>query len=148
MDITVTFNNGRWFTNPDPAIVRVGTKVRWIVQASELTNRNLVWKVSFKSAPPFGEEFAVLKVCTEPRERHRRGNSEADGRQMPVFGDNAVVLHRGATESHTAERHGNFKYDLSVEDASSGERIGEDDPMLIVVRRITILGDRGDLIVV
>ena len=52
------------------------------------------------------------------------------------LGEDAAVTHRGVTESHSADRPGDFKYDLSVEDASTGKQIGEDDPWLIVVRGV------------
>lgn len=78
----------------------------------------------------------VLKTFTEPVGWRQRSDLNMDALQKLNLGEDAAVTHRGVTESHSANRPGDFKYDLSVEDAATGERIGEDDPWLIVVRGV------------
>lgn len=136
MDITVTFQNGRWVTDPSPAIVAVGTSVRWILRAPEQRSRSLRWMVKFGSSLPFGQNYSTLEVTTQLVERRERDGRNLEVLQQLGLADDADMDHRGVTQPHTAEKPGDFKYDLVVEDASTGERIGDDDPWLIVVRGV------------
>jgi hypothetical protein len=133
MDIKVTYHSGRWVTDPSPAIVVVGTRVRWIFRTPGLPDRSLLWKVTFGGRLPFGREHAVLKVQTRREEYRERVNYDEQTLQRLELPQDANVIHRGETETQPAERAGQFKYDLSVSDAMSGELIGDDDPWLVVV---------------
>lgn len=136
MDITVTYKNGKWTTDPSPAIVAVGTRVRWILRAPDLENRKLVWKVSFPALRPFDEEPSTLKVMTRVAERWQRSEINMEVIKMLNLEDEVVLSHRGVTEIQAADRPGEFKYDLSVEDGETGKQISDDDPWLIVVRGV------------
>jgi hypothetical protein len=136
MDITVTFHNGRWVTDPNPAIVAVGTRVRWIFRATELQNRTLLWEIHFRFDEPFGPDRETLRVKTEVVDRRQRGDRGDDILRRLDLSEDAAVNHRGVTEAQPADRPGDYKYDLRVRDAESGEAIGDDDPWLVVVRGI------------
>ena len=136
MDITVTFNNGRWVTDPSPAIVAVGTKVRWILRAPEQETRTLLWKVSFVGNFPFGEQHETLKIKTQKADRRQQSDNAFEFLRQLNLDEDVWLNHRGITETQFANRPGEFKYDLIVQDAETGERIGDDDPWLIVVRGV------------
>lgn len=136
MDITVTYKNGKWTTDPNPAIVAVGTKVRWILRAPELENRILVWKVSFHGRWSFGQEDSILKARTQATDRRKRVKIDMEVLELLNLTEDVALTHRGATEAQSADLTGEFKYDLSVEDGETGEQIGEDDPWLVVVRGV------------
>ena len=136
MDITVTFKNGRRVTDPIPAIVAVGTKVRWILRAPELETRTLLWKVAFTARLPFGEDQATLEAKTQFADRRERVNRDLEFLRQLNLDEDAELNHRGVTEAQHADRPGEFKYDLIVQDATTGEHIGDDDPWLIVVRGV------------
>jgi hypothetical protein len=136
MDITVTFKNGRWVTDPNPAIVAVGTSVRWILRAPEQETRALLWKVSFRHPLPFGDDYEALEVKTELVDRRHRAHLDLELVLRLNLEEDAELNHRGVTEAVSADRTGEFKYDLLVQDAVTEERIGNDDPWLIVVRGV------------
>jgi hypothetical protein len=136
MDITVTFQNGHWVTDPNPAIVAVGTHVRWIVRATELQTRTLLWEIDFRIRAPFGPESRTLKVKTQVVDRRERDGIEEDIlRRLDLEGD-AAFDHRGVTPALPADHPGDYKYDLRVRDAETEKVIGEDDPWIVVVRGI------------
>jgi hypothetical protein len=136
MDIVVTFMNGRWVTDPNPAIVSVGTDVRWIFRAPRQENRTLLWKVEFTARLPFGEEHATLETMTRFSDRSGLATPDIEHLRRLGLDEDAELNHRGATKSQPASQPGEFKYDLIVQDAITGERIGDDDPWLIVVRGV------------
>jgi hypothetical protein len=136
MDITVTFDNGHWVTDPNPAIVTVGTRVRWVLRATELQNRALLWEIDFRIGVPFGREYETLRVKTEVVNRRERATSDEDVLRRLDLSEEAAVNHRGLTQTLPADRPGDYKYDLRVRDAETGETIGDDDPWLVVVRGI------------
>jgi hypothetical protein len=43
-----------------------------------------------------------------------------------------IADHQAATDALRADEPGDYKYGVRVEDAESGEVIGDDDPVLIV----------------
>jgi hypothetical protein len=133
MDITVTFQDERWFTDPSPAIVAVGTRVRWVLLAPKQRSRALLWKVHFGENLPFGEDHRTLEVETQYVDVRQQADIDQEILRRLNLPENAAVIHRGVTETNFAERPGDFKYDLSVQDAITGERIGDDDPWLIVI---------------
>jgi len=138
MDITVTFINGRWETDPSPAIVAVGTRVRWILRAPELEARSLFWKVHFGDRPPFGENYRTLEVRTQFTDVRRRRAMDQEILRSLGLSEELGVAHRGVTQSHAAEKPGDYKYDLELRNAATGEKIGDDDPWLFVVRGVPI----------
>jgi hypothetical protein len=144
MDITVTFQNAHWDTDPSPAIVAINTRVRWILRAPDLQTRTLLWRVHFRQRSPFGEAVRTLEATTRYNEIRQRREIDEEVLRSLDFLEDGVFAHRGATQSHVAERPGDYKYDLSVQDASTGEPIGDDDPMLYVVRGI--LRPRGFIV--
>jgi hypothetical protein len=141
MDITITFHNGRWLTDPNPAIVVVGTGVRWIFQAPVLQTSALLWKVHFAQRMPFGENFRTLEVNTQRAEPSQPREIVAETLASFELPEYLAFQHRGTTRSHVADDPGDYKYDLSIENASSGELLGEDDPTLYVVRGIIVYPD-------
>jgi hypothetical protein len=136
MDITVTFENGRWVTDPNPAIVAVGTRVRWIVRATEQQTRTLLWEIDFGIGAPFGPDSEILRVKTQVVDRHERGERDQDILRQLDLEEDAAVSHRGVTAPQPADHPGDYKYDLRVRDAETKEVIGEDDPWIVVVRGI------------
>jgi hypothetical protein len=136
MDITVTFNGGRWVTDPSLAIVAIGTEVRWIFRSPDQETRALVWRVSFKALNPFGEGGEALEVRTRSAESQRWVSRDFEFLRQLGLEEDAALIHRGVTDAKLAGQTGEFKYDLSVHDAETGEIIGEDDPWLIVVRGV------------
>ena len=78
----------------------------------------------------------MLKVETRRGEYQERINYDEETLRRLDLPPDAIVTHQGETETQPAERPGRFKYDLSVQDANSGEPIGDDDPWLVVVRQI------------
>lgn len=140
MDITVTFHNGRWVTDPSPAIVRVRTRVRWVFRTPNLQNQTLLWKVSFRKRLPFDGEHSTLEVTTEPTDHLERAVYDRETLRDLNLPEDAPITHRGETKTQTADSPGQYKYDLSVQDAVSEETIGDDDPWLIVVRELHPLG--------
>ena len=136
MDITVTFKNDRWVTDPSPAIVAVGTKVRWILRAPDLEKRALLWKVVFTAGLPFGEEHATLEAKTQFADHRQQVNRDLEFLRQLKLDEEAQLNHRGVTEAQSADLPGEFKYDLIVQDAMTREQIGDDDPWLIVVRGV------------
>jgi hypothetical protein len=110
--------------------------VRWILRAPEQETRALLWKVSFEHRLPFGEGHATLEVKTELVDRRERANLDLEFVRQLNLEEDAELNHRGVTEALLAGRTGEFKYDLLVQDAVTEERIGNDDPWLIVVRGV------------
>jgi len=127
------------------AIIAVGYKVnseravqfrKWILRAPELETRALRWKVAFTARLPFGEENATLEAKTQFADRRQRANLDLEFLRQLSLGEESELNHRGVTEAQSADRPGEFKYDLIVQDAITGEHIGDDDPWLIVVRGV------------
>lgn len=146
MDITVTFENGRWVTDPDPAIVAVGTLVRWVLRAPELNMpERLLWQVHFRERRPFGQESRTLEVTTQLIDPRAFRETSGDVLGSLSLSEDVAFAHRGVTQPQLAERPGDYKYDLSVQDASTGEQIGDDDPMLFVVRGFALIGPPFEL---
>jgi hypothetical protein len=141
MDITVTFDNGRWITDPSPALVAVGTRVRWILRAPEIQTQLLLWKVHFKDSLPFGENYQILEVKTQFSGARQRRAMDREILQSLGLSEDTGFNHRGVTQYHSAEKPGEYKYDLSVQDAATGERIGDDDPFLYVLRGVMMPTD-------
>ena len=140
MNITVTFQNGLWVTDPSPAIVAIKTEVRWILRAPELANRLLRWEIRFAKSFPFGSDFRSLVVTTQrvsPLDRQMRSSAQNLFDSL-YLSDDVLVDHRGATKAHSADLAGDYKYDLSVRDAETNEAIGNDDPWLYVVTSIVL----------
>jgi hypothetical protein len=138
MDITITFEDDRWTTDPNPAIVVAGTKVRFVVRTKRSPIRRLEWTIDFKGSSPFKEH--VWRINTEdsnlgdensPRSRNLRGVLD-----VPASRDDIEYDHRGASPPSETTEPGDYKYDLSVENAANGSTIGHEDPILIVLRRL------------
>jgi hypothetical protein len=138
MDIIITFHNGLWLTNPSPAIVAINTSVRWIVRAPGLATRALLWKVHFGQSLPFGEELRTLEVRTEYSTLRQPDEIDRGALMSLGLSENLALTHQGSTQGHVADRPGDYKYDLSVQDANTGEALGDDDPMLYVVSGIQV----------
>jgi hypothetical protein len=98
--------------------------------------RTLLWKVSFQDRIPFGKENAPLEVKTQLVDLRQRTDKDHEVYRLLNLSEEAEVSHRGITAIQSADRPGDFKYDLSVEDADTGRKLGDDDPWLIVVRGI------------
>jgi hypothetical protein len=138
MDVTITFENGRWRVDPDPAIVVAGTKVRFVVRTKRSNIRSLDWIIDFKGRSPFiGNTTWRIKT----RDSHFGDESSAQSRDLrgvinePASRDDIAYDHRGASAPAGAAEPGDYKYDLRVENAANGETIGQEDPILIVLRK-------------
>ena len=137
MDIRVTFLNGRWITEPSSAIVEVYTPVRWILRAPELRTQSLLWLVHFGHGAPFREGSSTLEVRTNFLNTERQELDQISRLDLP---NDLSLNHVGATGTYVAESPGDYKYDLRLQDAVTGELIGDDDPTLHVVRVFRLPG--------
>jgi hypothetical protein len=133
MDITITFENGRWTTDPNPAIVLVGTKVRFVVRTKRSPTKKLEWAIDFKSKSPF-KETAIWRIKTENSNLgHENSLQRRDLRGVlndPASRDDIEYDHRGASAPAETTEPGDYKYDLRVENAANGETVGTEDPNL------------------
>jgi hypothetical protein len=136
MDITITFLDGRWNTDPNPAIVLVGTKVRFVVRTKRSPIKNLEWTIDFKGRSPF-KDNATWRITTKdsnlgsdnsPQNRDLRGVLND-----PASRDDIEYDHRGASAPSETTEPGDYKYDLRVENAATGRTVGQEDPILIVL---------------
>ncbi len=136
MDITVTFQNGKWVTDPNPAIVLVGTKIRWIIRAPKSEVQKLRWSILFRQGSPFSDQQFIV----ETRNTELQSGDRQISREVKELLDDLAVTeevlfdHRGTTQPTDAKEAGNYKYDLRVENADTEEIVGEDDPFLFVLR--------------
>jgi len=140
MDITVTFDKGRWITDPQMAIVMRGTKVRWIFRAPTLETPSLRWMIKFPGRKPFREPEEKLAVYTK-NTNFGTGKGEQFYNYFTAveqlgLEDELRVNHRGATQPISMDEPGDYKYDLRVLAHESDELIGEEDPFLFVVSPI------------
>jgi len=113
MRIVVNFSPGQWAVDPNPARVRVGEPIEWILRSH---NRQLpellVWTVYFNRTSPFGLVISRFTVTTV-------GSASADHLVFvgPVY----------------AAVPGDHKYGVRVQDAISQRIEADDDPVLIVI---------------
>ena len=137
MDITITYHEGRWKTDPNPAIVMVGTRVRWIIRAPTSQWRRLRWVIRFGQFSPFGDQHELV---VETNNTGLGGADNGRTRELSrLFEDLRITEelsfdHRGVTEAVTTESPGQFKYDLLVADTETDELLDEEDPILVVLR--------------
>lgn len=136
MDIVVTYHDGKWVTDPSPAIVLVGTRIRWVFRTPDLEGRSLQWSIIFKENKPFGDEVENLVVKTNTLERQGRETYDDETLRQLDLPPGTKDAHRGETEVRPAGRPGEFKYDLRLQDARNQRVIGDDDPWLIVIKGI------------
>jgi hypothetical protein len=137
MDITITFDSGRWIADPNPAIVTLGTHVRFVVRASRSDARDLRWVVSFQRGSPFRErrQWTVETRNTGLGTGVNRLPQEAAG-LLEALNISAEVAfdHRAVTEPASADEPGEYKYDLRVDDPDTNQIVSEEDPLLVVLR--------------
>jgi len=121
--IQVDFGDGKWCISPDPCRVEVNTPLLWHLRCRRTSIARLRWTLYFNSGTPFFEWHhqpqSHFLVTTELQ------NSGIDTKD---FGD-----HAGAVGPLIPSEPGTYKYGLRLEDAESGEPIGDDDPQLIIV---------------
>lgn len=135
MDINITFIEGKWVTDPNPAIVTLGTKIRWVFRSARLPAETLAWRVRFSETPPFGDKARQLLA----KSRNFRGRTRVNRRLIETLlrelgmETELLIDHFAMTEEFTAEQPGEFKYDLEVEDADTEEILGDEDPYLYVL---------------
>ena len=136
MDITITFQEGEWVTEPNPAIVVIGTKVRWIFRAPKINIRHLRWTVKFLEKSPFQDRSSFTIETNNTYLGQRLTSLRQDfARFLDELGmtEEEAVDHRGTTPPVPVELPDDYKYSLEVKDADTEEPIGEEDPRLIVV---------------
>jgi hypothetical protein len=139
MDIAITFQEGKWFTDPNPAFVIPGTQIRWIVRFPRTETAQLRWIIDFRGNAPFPTEEGRLIVVTTNTGLGRAlvQISEVVALSLKQLGISEEILvdHRGETPPVTAEKPGEYKYDLHLIDAETGKPVGDDDPLLYVITR-------------
>jgi hypothetical protein len=144
MDINVTFENGKWITDPQFAIVMRGTKVRWIFRAPTLEVESLRWQVKFHRRKPFeGREDNLAVNTRNTYFGSRRGEQFYNyftAIEQLGYGEELLVNHRGMTPLISADEPGDYKYDLRVADAKTERSLGDEDPWLFVVSPIFAAG--------
>lgn len=109
MDIYVEYQNSNWSIKPDPATVKLGEKVTWLLSWPNSPKRLVRWTVYFG---PFRE--LDLQTTT--------GNPTSVGN----------TNHSGVIGPFVAEDPGEYKYGISVMDAETDVDIDDEDPKLIV----------------
>lgn len=119
MDIQVTFDGRVWKVAPDPAKVRVGTVVRWLMMGKNCPYPRLRWTVYFHHGTPFRPWRTCFTVSSEV-EMPSDTPSEPEGE------------HTGIAEAGPVTQQGEYKYAVMVENPEDGTTLGNDDPRLIV----------------
>ena len=109
MNILVKYQNKTWSIDPDPATVKRGEKVTWLLSWPNSATRLVRWTVYFG---PFRE--LDLQTTT--------------GSPTPAGNTN----HLGVIGPFVAEEPGDYKYGISVADAETDADIDHEDPKLIV----------------
>jgi hypothetical protein len=110
---------------PDPAIVSIGEDIAWALffdgpEQSFGRGRHwdvpLQWRIYFSSANPFGD-------------RSRGVWTQTTARLQP---DDNTRAPRGILAAAPAQEPGDYKYGVRISNARTGERLSDDDPLLIV----------------
>jgi hypothetical protein len=134
VNITVTFEDGKWTVDPDPADVNVGTRITWLVRVKRSSVSLQRWTVYFDHGTPFrkADRIAVTTRNTQLGAILIRDASARDALKQAGVPTDVIVDHQGVIGPVSAEEPGDYKYGVRLEDAESGEKIGDDDPRLIV----------------
>jgi hypothetical protein len=141
VDIIVTFEEGRFRVEPNPAIAPIGTPIFWLFRSLHLSVPRALWVVYFRDRWPF--RFAVtfpenrrwLQVATinsklgeitlkDPGILDRLRNLGIDSRDL--------ANHSGSIGPAVPEEEGEYKYGVRAIDLEAGKDIGDDDPFLII----------------
>jgi len=152
MEINITFRDGEWLIQPDPATVKVGESITWIVRAERSAVRRLRWTIYFDHGVPFLERpwmvipmdpvplnaslrlsLSTITLNTGMSSILERDSGLARRLQSLTQEGQAIPDHGGATEPITTERPGTYKYGVKLENVENGELLGDDDPTLFVV---------------
>src|SRR5712691_1259000 len=99
--------------NPDPARVRVGAAVHWVLRFGGGFIEAIKWEVYFRERTPFHTQVMSYTTKSQPNRSGLQG-------------------HDGTISAGTAERPGDYKYGVRVSNGQTGEKITDDDPWLIV----------------
>lgn len=128
MDITVDFDDYRWSISPDPAEVRIGTPIFWIVRSKRSPFARLTWKIYFNHGTPFrgGVPGPFLVVTIN---RHPKGELL----RIPGLRLTQAPDHEGAVGPVLPTEPGDYKYGVEVRNAETDEAISNDDPKLVVL---------------
>lgn len=111
MRISVEFDANRGFSYPMYAKVKSGNVVSWNFRSISFLPRWLRWTIYFPYDNPFkGSEPQIITAETI------RGGSR----------------HIGRTATFIAVEPGEYKYGIKLQEAESGETLGDDDPYLLV----------------
>ena len=115
MQITVLFEGRTLKIEPDPAYVRIGEPVDWVVRYLGGPFPKLMWTVYFDHGVPFP-----------------RGTRQFTVKTSAVSVTEAQVRHEGLVEGGEPEDEGEYKYGVRIADQKSGFKVADDDPYLIV----------------
>jgi hypothetical protein len=133
VDITIVFKDGKWTVHPDPATVKVGTPITWLVRMRSSLVPLLRWIVYFDHGSPF--KFNRLRVATRNTELGTaliRDGGARDALKNAGVSTDEIADHDGVIGPISPEEPGDYKYGVRLENAETGERMGDDDPRLIV----------------
>jgi len=114
MRITVVFNGSKFFVEPNPAVVASGSPVEWLLYYDGVQARQVRWILAFPSGSPFAGSPSKFDTVAPPPDPAAGGPSEANIDPGPPI------------------RDGFYKYEIRVEDATTGKDLGNDDPYLII----------------
>ena len=117
MKIRVEYDGHKWFISPDPAIVSIGTPIEWEFVTRGAPFPQMRWTVYFKLSP-FGIAGSRFSVTT-----FRTG---------PPSAPHGVINHQGTVGPVAPVQAGDYKYGVKVEDPTTNQPLGDDDPRLIV----------------
>jgi hypothetical protein len=112
MTIVVVFNGSRFFIEPNPAVVASGSPLDWLLYYDGHQTLRIRWTLSFPSGSPFKATMLSAIASAPPLTVPRPSEAKIDA-GLPMT-------------------DGCYKYDVEVEDASTGNKLGKDDPYLIV----------------
>ena len=148
MDINVLLQDGLWVTEPNPTVVFVGTKIRWVFKVRQIERPTLAWTIKFRYSPfipgrrGFGSRENSEEISVKSRFTGLGSDHAAADRFLSVAGfltdagsgsNDFLFDHYAVTPAHTAQEEGQYKYDLSVKDAETEEPLSDEDPILVVI---------------
>lgn len=121
MEIWIDFADGEWRTSPDPAEVASGTQIRWRFRGDGLTAQQVRWTIYFRLGHPFnfGDGDAAMPDA--------RLDFATETLRFPDG------QHLGTSPIVTADKEGQYKYGVRLNDLDQNTELGDDDPFLIVV---------------
>lgn len=120
MEIWIEFNDGKMRFSPDPAVVQLGTSVKWRFRGENLMSRSIRWTIYFPDGNPLISTGIHRGLSLSGRDIVTNTRLTRNGQ------------HVGNSLRFKANQPGVFKYGVHVFDLNEEEALGDEDPVLIV----------------